>query len=121
MECRSVPLRVYSPQWQTNLRIPENQAIKTVPGTPISHPFVERLIGTIRREFLDQTLFWNAVDLQRKLDAFQDYYNHKRFHTSLKGDTPAQVSGESKNRQADLERYRWETHCRGLVQLPMSA
>jgi hypothetical protein len=39
------------------------------------HPFVERLIGTIRREFLDQTLFWNAVDLERKLEAFKDYYN----------------------------------------------
>ena len=93
-------------RWQANLRILGIAPIKTVPYTPISHPLVERLIGTIRREFLDQTLFWNAVDLQRKLDAFQDYYNHNRFHASLEGDTPAQVSGESKTRQANLERYR---------------
>jgi hypothetical protein len=40
--------------------------------TTYSHPFVECLIGTIRREFLDQTLFWNAVDLGEKFEAFQN-------------------------------------------------
>src|SRR2546425_7640170 len=34
---------------------------------PLSHPFVERLIGTIRRECLDRTLFWTAADLELKL------------------------------------------------------
>jgi hypothetical protein len=32
---------------------------------------VERLIGTIRREFLDHVLIWNAVDLGRKLEEFR--------------------------------------------------
>jgi transposase InsO family protein len=108
-------------RWQANLRILEIEPIRSIPYTPISHPFVERLIGTIRREFLDQTLFWNTVDLERKLEVFQDYYNHNRFHTSLEGDTPAQVGGGSKTRRADLERYRWQAHCRGLVQLPVAA
>src|SRR6266581_1286835 len=36
-------------QWQANLRVLEVTEIKTVPGVPLSHPFVERLIGTIRR------------------------------------------------------------------------
>jgi len=108
-------------RWQANLRILEITPIKSVPYTPVSPPFVERLIGTIRREFLDQTLFWNSVDLERKLEAFQDYYNHNRFHTSLEGDTPAQVGGEPKPRNADLECYRWQAHCRGLVQLPVAA
>src|SRR5215831_14936928 len=40
-------------QWQANLRILEIKEIKTVPYVPLSHPFVERLIGTIRRECLD--------------------------------------------------------------------
>jgi len=34
---------------QTNLRVLEVIEIKTVPGVPLSHPFVERLIGTLRR------------------------------------------------------------------------
>jgi putative transposase len=50
-------------QWQANLRILDVKAIKTVPYAPLSHPFVERLIGTIRRECLDRTLFWTADDL----------------------------------------------------------
>ena len=58
-------------QWQANLRILEVEEIKTIPYVPLSHPFVERLIGTVRLEFLDHVLFWNATDLQRKLDTFQ--------------------------------------------------
>src|SRR3954465_9436694 len=41
-------------RWTANLRILEIDEIKTVPHVPLSHPFVERLIGTTRREFLDQ-------------------------------------------------------------------
>jgi hypothetical protein len=41
------------------------------PYVPISHPFVERLIGTIRREYLDRTLFWTTADLENKLLDFQ--------------------------------------------------
>jgi hypothetical protein len=33
-------------QWQANLRILEVAEIKTVPHVPLSHPFVERLIGS---------------------------------------------------------------------------
>ena len=44
-------------RWQANLRVLDIDEIKTVPHVPVSHPFVERLIGTIRREFLDQILF----------------------------------------------------------------
>ena len=47
-------------RWLANLRILEIDEIKTVPHVPLSHPFVERLIGTMRREFLDRVLFWNA-------------------------------------------------------------
>jgi hypothetical protein len=51
-------------QWQANLRILDVEEIKTAPYVPLSHPFVERLIGTIRLEFLNHVLFWNATDLQ---------------------------------------------------------
>jgi putative transposase len=59
-------------QWQANLRILDVKEIKTVPYAPLSHPFVERLIGTIRRECLDRTL-WTAADLETKLLDFQRY------------------------------------------------
>ena len=44
-------------RWMAYLRILETDEIKTVPYVPPSHPFVERLIGTMRREFLDPVLF----------------------------------------------------------------
>jgi transposase InsO family protein len=44
-------------RWQANLRVLDIEPVKTVPYVPVSHPFVERLIGSVRREFLDQTLF----------------------------------------------------------------
>ena len=75
-------------QWQRNLRILDVKEIKTVPYVPLSHPFVERLIGTIRRECLDRTLFWTAADLEMKLLDFQRYYNGHRTHAGLDGRTP---------------------------------
>src|SRR5215831_7995425 len=65
-------------RWEANLRILEVTEIKTVPCVPMSHPFVERLIGTIRREYLDRTLFWTAIHLESKLSEFKDYYNRHR-------------------------------------------
>jgi putative transposase len=107
-------------QWQANLRILEVAEIKTVPYIPLSHPFVERLIGTIRREYLDRTLFWTTVDLESKLLEFQDYFNTHRTHQSLKGRTPDQ--DEAKPRPvANLHCYRWQRHCRGLHQTPIAA
>jgi transposase InsO family protein len=41
-------------RWKANLRILDVAEIKTVPYVPLSHPFVERLIGTIRREYRTQ-------------------------------------------------------------------
>ena len=43
-------------RWVANLRILEVEEVKSIPYVPVSHPFVERLIGTIRREFLDHVL-----------------------------------------------------------------
>ena len=65
-------------QWQANLRILDIREIKTVPYVPRSHPVVERLIGTVRREYLDHVLFWTAADLERKLVEFQQYCNEHR-------------------------------------------
>ena len=69
-------------RWTANLRLLEIDEIKTVPHVPLSHPFVERLIGTMRRECLDHVLCWNAGDLERKLADFQASYNAARSHAS---------------------------------------
>ena len=60
-------------RWKTNLRILEISELKSAPGTPTSHPFMARVIGTTSREYLDQLFCLNLVDLLRKLDGFQEY------------------------------------------------
>jgi transposase InsO family protein len=108
-------------RWQANLRILGVNEVKTVAYVPLSHPFVERVIGTTRREFLDHTLFWNARDLERKLGEFKEYYNEDRVHGSLGGDTPAEAGGIRAPQRANPQRFRWGAHCRGLYELPMAA
>jgi putative transposase len=106
-------------QWRANLRILGMMEIKTVPYVPLSHPFVERLIGTIRRECLDRTLFWTCHDLESKLLDFQNYYNHYRTHSARAGRTPLPPFGP--NTLVNLDLYRWHRHCGGLYQTPMAA
>jgi putative transposase len=57
-------------RWLATLRILDIEEIKTVALVPCSHPFVERAIRTVREELLDQVLFWNQLDLERKLSQF---------------------------------------------------
>ncbi len=114
------PLFLYH-QWQANLRILDVDEIKTVPHIPWSHPFVERLIGSLRRELLDQVFFWNAVDLDRKLEAFRYYFNDHRVHSSLDGLTPEEASGHATEKRADLNHFTWQNHCRDLYELPIAA
>src|SRR6516165_5563900 len=71
-------------------------------GATLSHPFVERLIGTMRREFLDQVLFWNSRDLERTLGEFQTYDNAARCHASLDGRTPLTFTKRYTVAPADL-------------------
>jgi hypothetical protein len=91
-------------RWTANLRILEIDEIKTVPLVPLSHPFVERLVGTMRREFLDHVLFWNAGDLERKLA-----------HSPLTFASGRAVA------HTKLNNVRWVSRCRDLVQLPVAA
>ena len=91
-----------------------------MPYAPLSHPFVERLIGTIRRECLDRTLFWTAADLEMKLFEFQRYYNAHRAHAGLDGRPPAATRDEG-GPQASLGSYGWQPHCRGLYHTSIAA
>ena len=107
-------------QWQANLRILTIREITTVPYVPRSHPVVERLIGTVRRECLDRMLFWTAADLEGKLVEFQRYYNEHRTHAGRAGRPPAQ-SLDTAVARASLWAYRWQPHFRGLYHTPRAA
>ena len=108
-------------RWLATLRVLEIEEIKALPYAPASHPFVERVIGTVRREHLDCVFFWNATDLLRKLAEFKDYYNAARVHRGIAGVTPTDRAGWLSPSRATLAHYGWQRHCRGLFQIPIAA
>ena len=79
------------------------------------------VVMTIRREYLDHVLFWNASDLERKLHEFRNYYNGHRVHSSLDGKAPEQISIGTSPIPARLERFSWISQCRGLFHTPVAA
>ena len=108
-------------RWKINLEILNVDEIKNVPGVPTSHPFIERCIGSVRREFLDKTFFWNQKDLERKLEEFQKYYNEARPHYSLEGSVPNEFIGFEEKNRSSREGYKFKNYCRGMFSIPMAA
>ncbi len=108
-------------RWRANLWVLEINEIKTVPYVPLSHPFVERLIGTLRRDYLDQVPFWGAANLRRKLTDFQAFYNVHRAHSALCGRTPARQASAPVSAAISLQQFAWQSHCRRLFQTPVAA
>jgi transposase InsO family protein len=58
------------------------------PRSPWQNAYIERLIGSIRRECLDHMIVFGAAHLSRILKAYTAYYNVVRTHRSLGKDAP---------------------------------
>jgi transposase InsO family protein len=64
------------------------EEVVTAPRSPWQNPFVERMIGAIRRECLDRVIVLNERHLRRILASYFNYYHRSRTHLSLGKDTP---------------------------------
>jgi hypothetical protein len=62
--------------------------VLTAPRSPWQNPFVERLVGSIRRERLDHVIVWNERSLRRTLQNYFAYYQRSRTHLALGKDAP---------------------------------
>jgi transposase InsO family protein len=72
-------------------RCVEGLGIEEVPisaRSPWQNPFVERVIGSIRRECLDHVITFNERQLRRVLGAYLEYYHGSRTHLGLEKDCP---------------------------------
>ena len=58
------------------------------PRSPWQNPYVERLIGTLRRDCLDHVLIFGERHLRRVLNLYSLYYNETRTHLGLGKDEP---------------------------------
>jgi len=64
------------------------EAVVTALRCPWQNPFVERVIGSLRRECLDHVIVWNERALRRHLRRYLAYYHECRTHLSLDKDAP---------------------------------
>jgi putative transposase len=62
--------------------------VLTAAQSPWQNAYVERLIGSIRRECLDHVIVFNETGLRRVLKEYFDYYERSRTHLSLEKDAP---------------------------------
>ena len=58
------------------------------PRSPWQNGFAERLIGSIRREYVDHLVVFGEAHLRRILMKYAAYYNGSRTHRSLNKDAP---------------------------------
>jgi transposase InsO family protein len=65
------------------------------PRSPWQSPYVERLVGSIRRECLDRVIVFNERQLRRILQSYLEYYQRVRPHRSLEHDSPVPRAVES--------------------------
>ena len=56
--------------------------------SPWQSPYVERLIGSIRRECVDHMIVFNEAHLRRILTSYFHYYHESRTHLSLERNAP---------------------------------
>src|SRR5271169_7221067 len=62
--------------------------VLSAPRSPWQRAYVERVIGSIRRECLDHVIVWDESSLRRVVASYLEYYHHSRTHLSLQKDSP---------------------------------
>ena len=65
------------------------QEVLTSPGAPWQNAYVERFIGSVRRECLNHVIALSASGLRRLLNEYVAYYTASRTHLALEKDAPA--------------------------------
>jgi putative transposase len=80
--------RIYGAYFRQRVRHMGMEEILIAPKSPWQNPYVERLIGSIRRECLDHVIVLHERHLRRLLTAYFRYYHRWRTHRALDMDAP---------------------------------
>jgi len=86
--------KIFGEGFRRQVRDMKVQEVLTAPRSPWQRAYVERLIGSIRRECLDHMIVFHEAGLRRILSAYFSYYHRARPHLALDKDSP-----ESRNVQ----------------------
>jgi len=80
--------RIFGRDFVEPLKAMGIKEVISTPRSPWERAFVERVIGTIRRECLDRAIVFNQASLCRHVKSFLAYYHESRTHLSLVKDAP---------------------------------
>jgi putative transposase len=80
--------RIYGDTFRIQAAGMQITEVLTAPQSPWQSPYIERLIGSIRRECLDHLIILGAESLRRILRSYFAYYHDSRCHLSLDKDSP---------------------------------
>ena len=80
--------RIYGEYFQTRVKHMGIEEVVIAPRSPWQTPYVERFIGSIRRECLDHVIILNEDHLRRISDSYLAYYHEVRTHLSLDRNAP---------------------------------
>jgi transposase InsO family protein len=79
---------IYGCRFQKRVKSMGIEEILTAPRSPWQNAFVERVIGSVRRDCLNHVIVLNEHHLKRILTRYFDYYHRWRTHLSLEMDSP---------------------------------
>jgi len=80
--------RIFGDDFRKQVQDMGVKEVLSAPRSPWQRAYVERLIGSIRRECLDHLMVVNEASLRRTLRFYADYYHRSRTHLSLNKDAP---------------------------------
>ena len=80
--------RIYGQEFRNQVAVMNIKEVLSAPRSPWQRAYVERIIGSIRRECLDHVIILNEESLRRTLRSCFSYYHRSRLHLSLNRDSP---------------------------------
>jgi transposase InsO family protein len=80
--------RIFGDEFTKEVNAMGIKEVLSAPRSPWQRAYVERVIGTLRRECLDHVIVLNEASLYRHVKAFLEYYHESRTHLSLEKDPP---------------------------------
>src|SRR4051812_44384232 len=80
--------RMFGDEFTRDVKAMGITEVPSAPRSPWQRGYVERVIGTIRRECLDHVIVFNEASLCRHVKSFLEYYHESRTHLSLAKDPP---------------------------------
>jgi len=87
--------RIYGQEFRNQVAVMNIKEVLSAPRSPWQRAYVERVIGSIRRECLDHVIVLSEESLRRTLRSYFSYHHRSRLHLSLERDSPESRSVQS--------------------------